>query len=96
MGGGFFIGAMGKESGVWCVSDFGAHNVVKVCSIGADDLFRLVWAACIFGCFTVGRTGCVLILLSYGMLLNFNAVGFVVWCYTLLCFWVSVKYVLVV
>jgi hypothetical protein len=32
---------MGKESGVWCVSDFGAHNedldVVKVRALDVDD-----------------------------------------------------------
>jgi hypothetical protein len=59
-------------------------GVVKVCAVGADDLFCLVWGACIFGRFTVGITGHVPILVSYGMLMNFNVVNFVVWYYTLL------------
>jgi hypothetical protein len=44
------MGGMGEESGVWCVSNIGAHNedlgVVKVCAVGADDpvLLRMNWA----------------------------------------------------
>jgi hypothetical protein len=88
MGGSFYIGGMGKESGAYCVSDFGAHNVDlgvgKLCAAGDDDPFCLVLSACLFGCFTIRVNGHVPILLSYGMLVNFNVVCFVQWYYTLL------------
>jgi hypothetical protein len=65
-----------------------------VCAVGADDPFCLVWAACVFGCFTVGVTDRVPILLSYGMIVNLNVVGFVWYSFSYVSAFLS-KYVLV-
>jgi hypothetical protein len=58
-----FVGEMGEESGVWCVSDFGTYSedlgVIKVCAVGVAHLFCLAWAACVFGCYVIGVLGCV-------------------------------------
>jgi hypothetical protein len=64
---------------------------MRVCAVGADDPCCLAWVVCVFRCYAVGLTGRVPICCH--MLVSFNVVDFVVWCYILLwcCFQVSVE-----